>query len=89
MRVEIVRSGGFAGVRLRATCDVGGASETALRNLPFGQSTPPPPHPDAFVYRLTLLDDPAQPSIDLNEADIPTPLRDTVDEAMSHADLVD
>jgi emfourin len=89
MQLEIVRSGGIAGVRLRATCEVPAPSEAAVRALPFGRADEPPAHPDAFQYRFTLVDADDQPSVTLNEDEIPDSLRDMVDSAMAGAELAD
>jgi len=93
MRVEIVRTGGLAGIALRGVvdtselpADVASRAEAAVRALPFGQ-TPQSPHPDGFQYQITVLDDGDARSAVINEADVSGDLRPAVDAARRGAQL--
>ncbi|MEU3981191.1 protealysin inhibitor emfourin [Streptomyces sp. NPDC026672] len=60
MRIQVRRTGGFAGIERRAEVDTSGrpdASEwhaLAERALAAGRGTPPPGVPDGFDYQITV-----------------------------------
>lgn len=62
MRIEVVRSGGFAAIPRRAALDTAGHPDAArLEALARAALTPPgdhvpPPVPDGFTYTLTVDD---------------------------------
>ena len=61
--------------------DVAGRAEAAVRALPFGKPPPPPSHPDAFQYQITVLDGGESQSAVINESDVSADLRPAVDAA--------
>jgi hypothetical protein len=72
--------GGIAGVRLRAELDTselspahGARVEDAVRSL-AGHSPAEPPHPDAFRYEITQLEDPDSPVVSIEESNVPADL---------------
>lgn len=95
MRVEIVRSGGLAGVRIRCRIDTGELApeeasqvEAALRQLPFGRPAPQASHPDAFQYQITVSDDGTEQSVVVGENEIPDDLRPIVESVIARGDIV-
>ncbi|MFG2512933.1 protealysin inhibitor emfourin [Streptomyces sp. NPDC048584] len=60
MRIEVSRTGGFAGIERRAEVDTTGRPDAAEwhtlaeRSLSAGRGTPPPGVPDGFAYRITV-----------------------------------
>ena len=61
-------------------------AEAALRALPFGRSpAPPPSHPDAFQYEITLPNEGSSDSVVLNEMEVSDDLRPIVDAAMARS----
>ena len=85
MRLRVRRLGGLAGVKLRADVDTDDLPaghtpelDAALRGLAWG-SVGAPPHPDAFRYELTRLDDPQRPSVIVNEHELPSELDPLID----------
>ncbi|MDT0393777.1 MULTISPECIES: protealysin inhibitor emfourin [Streptomyces] len=60
MRIEVSRTGGFAGIERRAEVDTTGRPDAAEwhtlaeRSLAAGRGTPPPGVPDGFAYRITV-----------------------------------
>ncbi|WP_435177146.1 protealysin inhibitor emfourin [Actinacidiphila sp. bgisy145] len=61
MRIEVVRSGGFAGIPRRATLDTAGHPgaprlEALARAALATPRAPSPPVPDGFTYVLTIDD---------------------------------
>jgi hypothetical protein len=97
VRVEVIRSGGLAGVRLHGVFDTGELSadaaaraDTWLRRLAAGGSSSPgpPAHPDAFQYHMRVLDQDQGRSVTLNESDVPDSLRELADAAVARGDVV-
>lgn len=93
MRLQIRRTGGIAGVTLRAQLDTEqmGAEQAAqvhhaIRDL-AGRKDTAPPHPDAFRYEITQLDDPSQAPIILNEHAIPTELNELIHGATAAGEI--
>jgi Emfourin len=98
MRVEVTRSGGFAGVRVRGVfdtselaADAAAQADSLVRQLAARgpSSSAPPPHPDAFQYQLRALDQDQSLSVMLNESDVPGGLRDLIDGAIARGNVVD
>ncbi|CAL9568399.1 protealysin inhibitor emfourin [Streptomyces sp. Tu 3180] len=60
MRIQVRRTGGFAGIERRAEVDTSGRADAhewhalAERALAAGRSTPPAGVPDGFGYRITV-----------------------------------
>jgi hypothetical protein len=60
MRIEVRRTGGFAGIERRAGIDTSDLPDArawqtlAEQALAGGTGTPPPGVPDGFSYRLTI-----------------------------------
>ena len=58
MRIEVVRSGGFAGIPRRATLETAGHPDAArieaAAHAVLASAAPHPPVPDGFVYDLTI-----------------------------------
>lgn len=60
MRIQVRRTGGFAGIERRAEVDTTGRPDAAEwhtlaeRALSAGRATPPPGVPDGFSYRITV-----------------------------------
>ncbi|MFG2137441.1 protealysin inhibitor emfourin [Streptomyces sp. NPDC048650] len=60
MRIEIRRTGGFAGIERRAEVDTSGRSDAdewhtlAEQSVTAAQDTPPSGVPDGFRYQLTV-----------------------------------
>jgi hypothetical protein len=80
VRLQIRRLGGIAGVRLRTELDTAklpaeqaNRVEGAVRGL---AERPPsaPPHPDAFRYEITQLEDPDSPVVSIEESNVPPDL---------------
>lgn len=77
MKVAIRRRGGFAGnISVSAELDTStlaggraGRLDRAVAALPWGRPAPPPSHPDAFRYEVTLPDDPDRGTAVLGEAE--------------------
>jgi emfourin len=93
MRLRVRRLGGLAGVKLGADVDTddlpGGHSpalDHALRGLAWGSESAAP-HPDAFRYELTKLDDPARPSVIVGEHEVPSELHPLLDAAKEGGEI--
>ncbi|MER6420757.1 protealysin inhibitor emfourin [Streptomyces sp. NPDC001137] len=60
MRIQVRRTGGFAGIERRAEVDTSGRSDAqewqalAERALASGRGTPPVGVPDGFSYEITV-----------------------------------
>ncbi|MCT9004208.1 protealysin inhibitor emfourin [Streptomyces sp. NPDC054766] len=60
MRIEVRRTGGFAGIERRAEVDTSGRPDApewhalAERAIDAGRGTPPAGVPDGFSYRITV-----------------------------------
>ncbi|MGW5212392.1 protealysin inhibitor emfourin [Streptomyces sp. NPDC004051] len=60
MRIQVTRTGGFAGVERRAEVDTSGRADApewhalAEEALAAGRGTPPAGVPDGFGYRITV-----------------------------------
>ncbi|MEU0048434.1 protealysin inhibitor emfourin [Streptomyces sp. NPDC006309] len=60
MRIQVRRTGGFAGIERRAEVDTSGRSDSdewrtlGERVLASGQETPPAGVPDGFRYEITV-----------------------------------
>jgi len=88
VQVEVRRSGGFGGYRLKGTLDTKQLraedttlAENAVRGLPFGRSAPPPPgRPELMRYQLTVVDaDGQKRSVEVNEDELPEELRELIE----------
>jgi hypothetical protein len=95
MQVQVLRRGGLAGVRLQGSVDTRELSpaeathaEATLRELPFGRSSGPPSHPDAFQYEITLQHEGSTHCVVLDEAEVPDALRPIVDAAVARGAIV-
>jgi len=93
MRVRVRRLGGLAGVKVRADVDTddlsdveGPALDQALRGLAWGSESAAP-HPDAFRYELTKLDDPDRPSVIVGEHEVPSELQPLLDAAKERGEV--
>jgi hypothetical protein len=93
VRLRIRRTGGIAGVRLRAELDTselppahGARVEEAVRGL-SEQPPTPPPHPDAFRYEITQLEDPDSSPVSIYERDLPPELKDLVEQAARSGEI--
>jgi Emfourin len=85
--------GGIAGVRLRTELDTsdlppahGARVEDAVRSL-SGSSSSTPPHPDAFRYEITQLEDPDSAPVSIDERDLPPDLKGLVEQATKTAEI--
>jgi hypothetical protein len=60
MRIQVRRTGGFAGIERRAEVDTSGRADAqewqalAERVMAAGRGTPPAGVPDGFSYRITV-----------------------------------
>ncbi|MER6223894.1 protealysin inhibitor emfourin [Streptomyces sp. 900105755] len=60
MRIQVRRTGGFAGIERRAEVDTSGRPDApewqalAERALAAGRGAPPPGVPDGFAYEITV-----------------------------------
>ncbi|MFD8521063.1 protealysin inhibitor emfourin [Streptomyces capillispiralis] len=60
MRIQVTRTGGFAGIERRAEVDTSGRADApewhalAERVVAAGRGTPPTGVPDGFGYRITV-----------------------------------
>ncbi|MFC8366407.1 MULTISPECIES: protealysin inhibitor emfourin [unclassified Streptomyces] len=60
MRIQVRRTGGFAGIERRAEVDTSGRADAhewhalAERVMATGRGTPPAGVPDGFSYRITV-----------------------------------
>ncbi|MFF8030831.1 MULTISPECIES: protealysin inhibitor emfourin [unclassified Streptomyces] len=60
MRIQVTRTGGFAGIERRAEVDTSDRADArewhalAERAVAAGRGTPPPGVPDGFGYRITV-----------------------------------
>jgi hypothetical protein len=60
MRIQVRRTGGFAGIERRAEVDTSGLpdarswQELAEQAVADGEGSPPPAVPDGFSYRITV-----------------------------------
>ncbi|WP_089106752.1 protealysin inhibitor emfourin [Streptomyces hyaluromycini] len=60
MRIQVRRTGGFAGIERRAEVDTSGRPDAAEwealaeRALAAGRASPPPGVPDGFAYEITV-----------------------------------
>lgn len=93
MRLQIRRSGGIAGVRLRTELDTaelpdeqGARIEDAVRGL-SGHSPAEPPHPDAFRYEIAQVEDPESPPVSIYEHELPPELKDLVERAARSGEI--
>jgi emfourin len=97
-RVELVRSGGFAGLSLRAEVDTAAVDDPdaawvdeALAGvdvdaLAAGVTTPGGPGaPDRFTYRLAVDRDGRRSELTFGERAVPEPLRPVVDRLVARA----
>lgn len=97
MRIELERSGGFAGLTLRAALDtselappLAGGAEAALARLPWGDQAPTAPRgADHYQYKLDVVDDAEQRrSVVLFEPDIPDELRPLIQQLVAQGQFV-
>jgi hypothetical protein len=94
-RIELVRSGGFAGLSLRTAADTSGSDPDgqwyaeelagldlpALAELPVGE-----PQPDRYHYALSVAaDDGTTHRLEFAEPSLPEPLRPLVDRLVARA----
>lgn len=94
-RIELVRSGGFAGLSLRSVADTAGSDPeaqwyaeqlgeldlTSLAALPTGE-----PQPDRYHYALSVeTDDGTTHHLEFAEPALPEPLRPLVDHLVASA----
>jgi len=93
VRVRVRRLGGLAGVKVRADVDTDELSgvdtpavDRALGGLAWGSESAAP-HPDAFRYELTKLDDPDRPSVIVGEHEVPSELRPLLDAAKERGEV--
>jgi hypothetical protein len=92
-RVELERSGGFAGLSLRASVDTAGDQpeaawvEEALSGVDLAAlaGEPSPPAPDRFVYRLAVDRDGQRHEMAFGEQDLPAALRPLVERLLHRA----
>lgn len=89
MRVDIARSGGIAGVALTASIDTAtlagadrAAMERQLLGLPFDAPNTAPPHPDAFVFDVTIVDGATRRHARVAESDLTPALRAWIGSAL-------
>ena len=80
MDVEVVRSGGIAGLRLSWTVNVEDQPDPEewvllIERLPWSETSPTPPEPDRYVYRIRC--EPHEAT--LAERQVTGPWRDLVD----------
>jgi len=94
-RLELVRSGGFAGVSLRAAVDTAATDEQeaawydeALAGLDLEALCTPAgggAAPDRFVYRLAVEHEGQRYEATFGEADVPEPLRPVITRLVGRA----
>jgi hypothetical protein len=96
-RLELVRSGGFAGLSLRAAVDTSADDEPeaqwyddALAGVDVSAlagSAPGPPGPgaDRFVYRLAVERDGDRHEVTFGEQAVPEPLRPVIERLVARA----
>jgi hypothetical protein len=89
VRVEVARSGGFAGLTLRGTVDTATLPEPtaaavaeALRDLPYGRPAAPAALPDRFRYEIAVTDHSGRRIAMLGEEQVPEVLREVLDAAL-------
>lgn len=80
MDVEVVRSGGIAGLRLSWTVNVEDQPDPEewvllIERLPWSETPPAPPEPDRYIYRIRC--EPHEAT--LAERQVTGPWRDLVD----------
>jgi len=82
VQIDVVRSGGIAGVTLSGRLDTSrldaparAAVEQSVSSLPFGAPRDRPAHPDGFLYDITV-DGDTQRHTRVAEAELPAPLRE-------------
>jgi hypothetical protein len=84
VQIDVVRSGGIAGVKMTGRIDTARLDESsrveverAVGDLDFAKGASPdePRHPDGFAYTLTIVDDPAHRTARFDEAELPAVLR--------------
>jgi hypothetical protein len=93
VRLRIRRLGGIAGVTLQKQLDTrdlpaesGSHVESAVRGL-AREAPAEPPHPDAFRYEITELDDPQRASVLLNEREVPPELSALVEAVTKEGEI--
>jgi hypothetical protein len=87
MEVEVIRSGGIAGLRLTWTVHVEDQPdpeewELLLERLPWGETPPAPPEPDRYEYRIRCEPHEAR----LAERQVTGPWRDLVERVRDRAE---
>ncbi|WP_239307982.1 MULTISPECIES: protealysin inhibitor emfourin [unclassified Frankia] len=95
MRVELERSGGFAGLTLRAVLDTdqlppdqARKTEVALNTIRWDDQPPSPKGADYYQYQLTVTDPTGrQRSTTLYEPQIPTTLRPLLHQLVARGQL--
>jgi hypothetical protein len=60
--------------------------EEAVRGL-SGHSPTEPPQPDAFRYEIDQIDDPSSAPVSVDERDLPSELKDTVEQAVESGEI--
>lgn len=94
MRIEFIRSGGIAGVTLKASVDTGklppaqGAElERLVRAIDFGRlpRRPSGPGADRFQYDLTILDGKRRQAVSFNEGQLTAEVRPLVNRLVEMA----
>lgn len=96
MRIHFERTGGFAGMRMRATVDSESLSPEEARDLhemvdaagffdlPAAITTPTP-GADRFHYKLTVEAEGRRHTVDVSEAAVPEALRPLLQQLMAFA----
>ena len=96
-RIELVRSGGFAGLSLRCTVDTGAdpavdadaawyAEQLAALDLDSLAARPAgAPQPDRYRYALSVHDDDGSHDLEFGETELPTALNPLVDALVARA----
>lgn len=93
MRIEVSRSGGFAGITRRGAVDTAHRSDAADWHRLVGSATRPSgtrrhgPAPDRFVYRIVIDRQAGQPTgrqeMTVGEGELTGPLRELVNRVLS------
>jgi hypothetical protein len=93
VRLKIRRHGGIAGVTLHAQLDTAELPpgqrprvEDAVRAL-AGKAPAEPPHPDAFRYEITALDDPDSAPLLLDEREVPPELEGLIERVSESGEI--
>jgi hypothetical protein len=86
VRIAVTRTGGIAGVPLAVEVDtarlapeVATRVERSVTRLLDAAAAAPPPHPDAFSYRIGLADDPSGRVAVVHEGQVPPELHPLVE----------